>query len=77
MARYGHCKSCWWWNRTGKKTGICWFQTRDEENIHYSDIDSYCPDHHNRLKSNKESGTLKQWLEEGGHKYITYKELDF
>ena len=32
MAIYGHCKSCWWWNRTGKKTGICWFQTRDEEN---------------------------------------------
>lgn len=76
MSRFGHCKNCWWWNQVGKDKGICWFQTYYDDNPHYSCIDEYCPDYRNRRVGNKFDGiTLKQWLEEGGHKYIIYKKL--
>ena len=76
MSRYGHCKNCWWWNQIAKDKGICWFQTYYDDNPSYSGIDEYCPDYRNRRVGNKFDGvTLKQWLEEGGHKYITYKKL--
>lgn len=75
MARYGHCKSCWWWNQTGEKIGICWFQTRGwQDNPHYSGIDEYCPDHSPRIRANKQDGTLKRWLEHRNLKYVTYKK---
>lgn len=76
MSRFGHCKNCWWWNQVGENKGICWFQTHYEDSPNYSYINEYCPDYRNRRVGNKFDGiTLKQWLEEGGHKYITYKKL--
>ena len=73
--RYGKCKSCWWWNQIGESKGICWMQTYYDEDPHYSNIDEYCPDHCPRTRANKQDGTLKQWLEHRGHKYIIYKRL--
>ena len=50
-------------------------QTYYDDEPNYSRSDSYCPDHNPRRDANKRNGTLKQWLEEGSHKYITYKKL--
>ena len=50
-------------------------QTHYDDDPHYSDSKSYCPDHNSRRDANKRNGTLKQWLEDGGYKYITYKKL--
>jgi hypothetical protein len=75
MPRFGKCKTCWWWNQVGENKGICWMQTHYDDDPHYSDSNSYCPDHNPRRDANKRGGTLKQWLEEGGHKYIIYKKL--
>ena len=77
MPRYGHCKNCWWWNQVGKVNGICWFQTYYEDNPHHSDIDEYCPDYSNRIKTNRENETLKEWLEKQNFNFIIYKELNF
>lgn len=76
MPRFGKCKNCWWWNQVGEKKGICWMVTKYDDEPYYTNIDGYCPDYRNRLVGNKFDGiTLKQWLEEGGHKYIIYKKL--
>lgn len=70
--RFGHCKTCWWWKlveskrtvediitSTEKRNGFCFmYSNRTEET-------SYCPDHTNRKKYNKEWGqTLDEWIEE-------------
>lgn len=75
MAALGHCKHCWWWNQTGERTGVCWFNSYSEDSKDYTNIDSYCPDYFNRATGNKDTGTLKKWLKEQNFKYVTYRKI--
>lgn len=58
--RFGHCKHCWWW-----KECFCYMHNNPTEES------SYCPDHINRKKENKEYGTLDEWIT--SHKTLTEK----
>lgn len=49
--RFGHCKHCWWW-----KECFCYMHNNPTKES------SYCPDHINRKKGNKEDGTLDEWI---------------
>ncbi len=55
MGRYGRCKNCWWHDEASK---CCFFHTP----IVQKHDTSYCPDYSNRRKTNKENGTLRDWV---------------
>ena len=60
--RFGHCKTCWQW-----KEGFCYaWHNRIEES-------SYCPDHWNRKKGNKEK-ILDDWIKRNKKRGIKYKK---
>lgn len=50
---YCKCVNCWWW-----MNGICYFDDIKTEG------NSYCPDYTNRTKTNKEYGTLEEWIKQ-------------
>jgi hypothetical protein len=76
MARYGHCKSCWWWNRTGKTTGHCIMQSYSPDAMHKADEDSYCPDYVNRERNNKNGKeTLEEFCRSANLPFFMYYEL--
>lgn len=59
--KFGHCKTCWWW-----KEGFCYvWNNKTEES-------SYCPDHWNRKKGDKEE-TLDDWIKRSGSKGLIEK----
>lgn len=55
---FGHCKYCWWWRKTTDSTrdGYCFYHMNTTKDT------TYCPDYYNRKKGNKESCTLKDWI---------------
>ena len=76
MTRFGKCKTCWWWNRTGKTTGHCIMQSCSRDAMYSADENSYCPDYINREKENKkQKHTLEEFCRDTDLPFIKYYEL--